>query len=200
MNSAALFQALGWLRERLANRVADPPRFENSYYPIICGMLTTAFPVENGFLVKPQCILRDSVSNHRGHHPHTSVDSFGDEVLPEKTLYGRSIEAQLLIPDYIVAEFTSNLTNDTIVCLVEIKTSPDPEELPVYEKQVKGYQASMKTKRQSPIATTLLCTGGETSVWKRRPGPAKEWAKQAGAIETCGRPFWNILMDLASHA
>lgn len=39
---------------------ANPPRYENSFYGPIDGILNCIFPVDRGFLVKPQAILRPS--------------------------------------------------------------------------------------------------------------------------------------------
>jgi hypothetical protein len=43
------------------NTFANPPRYENSYYGPINGILTSIFPPEQEFFVKPQPILRQSL-------------------------------------------------------------------------------------------------------------------------------------------
>ena len=50
-----------WLKVRLESMFYNPPRFENSYYGPINGILNCIFPPTRNFLVKPQAIL---VPNH----------------------------------------------------------------------------------------------------------------------------------------
>jgi hypothetical protein len=50
-----------WTRQRLVNTFANPPRYENSYYGPINGILNSIFPVHQRFLVKPQAVLRPTL-------------------------------------------------------------------------------------------------------------------------------------------
>ena len=50
-----------WLKVRLETMFDYPPRFENSFYGPIDGILNTIFPVIQKFLVKPQAILIPSL-------------------------------------------------------------------------------------------------------------------------------------------
>lgn len=50
-----------WLHERLQNTFLSEPRYENSYYGPIDGILNAIFPIGRGFMVKPQAIIRPSL-------------------------------------------------------------------------------------------------------------------------------------------
>ncbi|KAG1778127.1 hypothetical protein EV702DRAFT_924024, partial [Suillus placidus] len=97
-----------WLLQCLRALQASPPHYEASWYSPINMMLTTYFPVDCNFIIKPQpCLHQDPDAGG-----HISINSYGQVV-------GSFSDDE--IPNFIVSSAGSELDHDVPFLIFKVK-------------------------------------------------------------------------------
>ncbi|KAL6305970.1 hypothetical protein BKA93DRAFT_190163 [Sparassis latifolia] len=187
-----------WIRQRLGKMWQKTPRYENSYYGPIDGILNCIFPPSRQFLVKPQGILRPShtvVSSTQlppgaPRHPDASRSSLRLAAAPPAQRPAHDSPSHTpntsvdstgdpMLPrawggweqDLLKPDFIvvkGTVELDRDVILAVVEVKLNTQEENTGIRQVRLYLEAIQTKHYANNFVAFLCMGKFTRVWETR--------------------------------
>ncbi|KAF8172498.1 hypothetical protein BJ912DRAFT_1047220 [Pholiota molesta] len=150
-----------WLQQRIQSLNKKPIHYEASFYGPIGMFLHCYFPADEGFMIKPQCRLREAPEPGQ----RTSVDSYDQTV-------GTSDRDDN--PDFLVSTASGNLHGDIPIIIYEIKRNnrsyaADYRQIERYIKWARTYQAAAGPQNIVKILAVLVL-GGNCETFELKPG------------------------------
>ena len=122
----------------------------------------------------------------------SSVDSFGDLVLPRRK--GGWMDG-ILIPDFIAVKATGEMSEDIILVIAEIKLKNS--DLTSSINQVESYLDRLQTKNYSDKFVAYLCMGPTSYVWTTSvKGNICVQSMLSGTVRTGGMEFCNYMLPV----
>ncbi|KAG2123468.1 hypothetical protein DEU56DRAFT_760026 [Suillus clintonianus] len=149
-----------WLISRIQNLIAQEVHYENSWYGPINTLLSTYFPVYEGFLVKPQARLRTRTDS-----THSSTSSVDSSDQPVQT------RSDGTFPGFIVARGFPELHEDIPFLILEAKNLDEGPGVTAIQKDKyirwAAHYQELVTKRGHQVGNfwVILMTKTHCEVW-----------------------------------